>query len=706
MATLAISRQFLLEFAGLQSAVQKKVNALFQKFASDSRADALNLERLQSAADDRVRTVRIDRSYRGIVAAPEEGDCYILLSVKPHDDAYTWCRRNRIGLNELTNAVEVYDYQQLEVLAGQSKAEPSRTAILNGFSEGTLLELGVPIDLIPLLGRLETVDELIAFAAYLPTHIGDSVVALATGDPVDEIRERAKRGEASAGQKSPFKTALTSPESGSMFYVVRDSSELAEVLAQPLAFWRIFLHPSQRRSAYRESYSGPTRVLGGAGTGKTVTLLHRCHHLARRLPTGTDQPILVTTFTRNLAADLQQRLHELGGDATARRVQVHNIDAIILRFAREELGFRGGILTGADEGKMWQSVCEQTAKRFTPGFLAGEWHHVILAGAVASCEEYLGTARSGRGVPLSRRERLDAWACIQAFTDGLAEADLWTWSQLADRVAAHLRLLPHRPYRHVLVDEAQDLSPAHWRFLRAAVPQGADDIFIVGDAHQRIYEHRVVLSRVGIDVRGRSHRLRLNYRTTAENLKTATQILGDEQIDDLDGGIDSLKGYRSELHGPSPTVVGFASRDSEIRQVVAQVTDWIAKGVEPEAIAVSGRTQEICWSVLSGLQAAGVSAALIDPESGQADDAVGVATMHRMKGLEFRCVCLVDVGAADLPPAGSVADIRVDPVQHRKDLQRERNLVHVACTRARDLLHVYWVGEPSTILVESGVIGE
>ena len=198
----------------------------------------------------------------------------------------------------------------------------------------------------------------------------------------------------------------------------------------------------------------------------------------------------------------------------------------------------------------------------------------------------------------------------------------------------------------MIVDEAQDLHPAQWRLLRAAVPPGPDDLFIVGDPHQRIYDNRVSFTSLGIQVRGRSRRLTLNYRTTQEILAWAVPLLGKAPITGLDDQVDSLIGYWSPMHGRRPEVRQTASREDELAALIQRVRGWLdedraarhRRGVQGRHLAKQARE------------------AL---ESGRNPDrltgghgkkhAVRAGTMHGMKGLEFQAIAVIGVAEGMVP---------------------------------------------------------
>ncbi|WP_235716245.1 3'-5' exonuclease [Amycolatopsis sp. ATCC 39116] len=328
-----------------------------------------------------------------------------------------------------------------------------------------------------------------------------------------------------------------------------------------------------------------------------------------------------------------------------------------------------------------------------------EFRHVVLAQGIEDKAGYLRAERRGRGSALriSQRERL--WQAMSAFFTELAgrTTHLLVCAEAAKLLSSR-DVTGHR-YDHVVVDEAQDLHPAQWRVLRAAVSEGPDDLFITGDPHQRIYDSRVSLRALGIPVTGRSSRLRVNYRSTAEILGWSTGVMADVQVDQLSGeGDDSLIGYRSLLHGTRPHIAGYPDENSEIDALAECVREWLGQGVLPHEIAVCTRFNILLDKVRDRLRADDIPAVLVKDRPAAGTEGVRLATMHAMKGLEFRCVAVVGVTARAVPFAKEVTPVEVDPQQHASDLLKERCLLFVACTRARERLSVSWSGAPSPFL--------
>lgn len=702
MATLAIAKDFLADYGELQKPVQRKVQELFVKFAEDSTAPGLHLEHVRDAADPRARTVRVDQAYRGVVAAPEQGDTYILVSVLHHDDAYRWVASKKFNVNQLTGALEIYDLTDLEAAAGDDTGAEDRPAegrLFDGVPDKALRQLGVPEELTPLVRRLDSDVQLDAFTTLLPSDQGDALAMLAAGYSPEEAYAELVAGEPiRAFDPDDLGAAVRRPSSSARFYVVDGAEDLTEQLAKPLSLWRIFLHPTQRRYAYRDHYNGPARITGGAGTGKTVVALHRTHHLVDRA--GDQSPrVLLTTFTRNLAAALRGQLELLGGPDLADAVEVTNVDALANRLVREAEGTSPGVCRDEEARDAWAQAVDEVGLALPAEFVAKEWEQVVLAQGLYSRDDYFRAPRAGRGLRLSRRQRAQVWEAVETFGNLLADRGQRTFLQLADAAAGYAARQRVTPFDHIVVDEAQDLHPAQWRMLRALVAAGPDDLFIVGDTHQRIYDRRVSLSGLGIEIRGRSHRLRLNYRTTQEILRWSLALLRGETFDDLDGGEEHLDGYRSELRGPPPVVKGYTGAREELDALAEAIRQWGEQGIDPGEVGVAARTNQAVDDVCAALENHGIDATRIDPSRPErTGDAVAVGTMHRMKGLEYRAVATIDVSHNKVPLPWLITPESDDPLQYRRDLQQERCLLYVACTRAREQLRVSWRHRPSELL--------
>lgn len=340
-------------------------------------------------------------------------------------------------------------------------------------------------------------------------------------------------------------------------------------------------------------------------------------------------------------------------------------------------------------------MIDQRGAGFTATFLSQEWRDVVLSRNVETDDEYLEARRSGRGVALSRRQRQAVWKVVESYETALRERKLWTHESVLREAFRISTTRTTKPFRHVVVDEAQDLSPMQWRLLRAVVAPGPDDMFIAGDSHQRIYNNYASLRSLGIHIAGRSSRLKINYRTTAEILAWSLGMMRGEPIDDLDEGLDTLAGCRSEVHGEAPTLRGFATSRQELAYIADTAADWLAADVSAAEIGIAARTNYYADRIAEELRSRGI---VVRALSNSDQNAVAVGTMHRMKGLEFRCVIVAGVSDRTVPLPNAVRAADIDKQAHALDLLRERSLLFVACTRAREDLVVTWYGEPSPFL--------
>ncbi|MGH3264670.1 MAG: 3'-5' exonuclease, partial [Trebonia sp.] len=406
--------------------------------------------------------------------------------------------------------------------------------------------------------------------------------------------------------------------------------------------------------------------------------------------------VLVTTFNGTLADALATQLDLLIKDDSVRRmIEVLNVDRLAYRIVKAARGVPA-IVDERVLRAQWANAAADAGLDCTAAFLKNEWEQVILAQDLRTERAYLTCLRTGRGRPLTKLQRSQVWQAAQRVSDELTDAHQSTHLQLANEATHLLRETKSARYRHILVDEAQDLHPSQWRLLRAAVPAGHDDLFIVADPHQRIYDNRVSLASMRISVRGRSQRLSLSYRTTQEVLTWAVSLLGTEPVTGLDGEVDSLLGYQSPMHGPLPRLRTAATRSEEFAHLAEQVRAWLALGIEPQAIGVTARSASLVREAREALKADGL---MTVPLSGRSNaHAIRAGTMHAMKGLEFQAVAVVGVDRGLVPDPATLTPEAEDLAAHAQDLQRERCLLFVACTRARDHLYVSWAGQPSAFL--------
>ncbi|GHC54910.1 UvrD-helicase domain-containing protein [Streptomyces violaceochromogenes] len=707
MPRLAFAQSFWDGYDTLEKPVRAGVRKAMAKFqvlsVAELNADkGLHLESVENARDERMRTIRITGFWRGVVLAPDDGsDTFLLVNVLPHDDAYTWAAKRLYSANSATRALEVRDAAALDELTPlyETAARTAPRLLFADISDGTLRELGIDDQVLRAARSLMDKAQLEAFSTLLPEDQLEVLQYLAEGfSPEDVYRDVvAVRRPADAPAEPLEDLATVIANTPARIRLVTGPRELEEILEKPFDAWRVFLHPSQRRVAYRTSYGGPVQVTGGPGTGKTVAALHRVKHLLGR---SEDGRILLTTYTNALAAGLRDMLGLLldEDEKLLARVDVTTVDACANGIVRTRSTAVPKPIGDREQRQLWEKTVKQLDLPFTAQFLAQEYRHVVLGQNLRDLDAYLGASRRGRGTGLGPTRRRVVWSGVQRFEQLLRDRGETTHLHVCARAAELLGEEP-APYAHVVVDEAQDLHPAQWRVLRAAVTPGPDDLFATGDPHQRIYDSRVSLGSLGIMTAGRSFRLRLNYRSTEEILSWSARLLAPVTVDTLEGeGADSLAGYRSLLHGRHPQARGYATRQEETEALVGQVRTLLAEGLAPHEIGVCARFNLSLDTAEEKLKAADIPVLRVRGQAAQGAQGVRLATMHAMKGLEFRAVSVLGVSEGTVPFTREITPREADPLQHDADLLRERCLLFVACTRAREALSVTWSGAASPFL--------
>ncbi|MFF4580654.1 UvrD-helicase domain-containing protein [Streptomyces sp. NPDC001373] len=707
------------------------------KFKANPHTTGLKLQQLKG--DSRMWSARVSDDYRALLLRLADDD-WLIVSVKHRKDVYD---RLSYAVNQVTGGIEYVDLEVVEdSVLRRLPAPPSAPAaaaapepvkpeeLFADWSDTQLSDLGVAAPLLPVIRTLTTEDQLLGLIEYAPQLTGEVLLALFDGKSFDDVLDQVTTPVAAAEPVDPedFQAAAERPAT-----VVTTSDEtLREALeGGDFGRWKVFLHPTQAKLVERR-YSGPARVGGGPGTGKTIVALHRVRHLVRQLPPGRDKPVLLTTYNKNLAADLRSRLLELGGEELVARVDVSHVDQLALRIVREaEPGSGKQAIDDSQAVREWRALLDELGEEgWDPEFLHDEWTQVILGQAVATRTDYFRARRAGRGRNITRGERAEIWQLAERFTQRLDRLGRQTWDQVAERAARleigreqrilsiarqreeaggldniHLQdgsggWLRYR-YRHIIVDEAQDLRPAHWKMLRAMAPRQADDLFLVGDTHQRIYKNQVTLGSLGINIRGRSSKLSLSYRTTRQILRSALDVLGETSYDDLDGADETLAGYRSVLSGRVPAGHPFADWAAEREGIAALIKQWDEdpeSRIPHEQIAICVPTNQMATEVAYTLSLRGIRPVEIRSDGPSGSEGVHIGTMFRFKGLEYQRMIIAGV-TDGLVPRETVSRLRTtDPVRYRHEMQRARSLLFVAATRARDSVDVFWHGTPSPFL--------
>lgn len=686
---IAMSDDFLKSFAAVPRAHQLAVLNFVAKFRQNPMASGINYERIRDAADANMRSVRINDNVRGIVLKPDVGNVYCLLWVDQHDAAYQWASRHRVAIHPDVGSIQVYAVQDASP-AQSSPAESGQKVdgLFHSLKDREIRRLGVPDDRLAAVRAVTAEEDLELLQDVLPDEAFEALYLFAAGDSYEKII--SERSAPESVDQADFSAALERAGSRRHFVVLTDDSDLEALLAAPLERWRVFLHPSQRKLVERD-WNGPVKVTGGAGTGKTVVAMHRAARLARQYAALPGKPVLFTTFTKTLAEDIRQHLQMLCTPQELEKIQVVNLDQWALGLLRR-FGYRNELLyKESDRKRYWQAAMSAMPAGIdlSAAFMRAEFERVVLPQGCETADQYMRASRIGRGGQLARAMRKSIWPVFAEYRAQLQAANLREPEE-AFREACQLleREKPVLGIRSMVIDEGQDISAAAFALIRVAVPPADNDLFIVGDAHQRIYRHKVVLSRVGIEVRGRSRSLRINYRTTDEIRQWACAQLEGCSVDDLDGNADSLRGYRSLTHGDAPDLIRSSSLQEDGEHIQSVLNQLRADGIELRQICITARTNDDLDALGEGLRRVGIPTLRLDNSTSDDASAEGVrlATMHRIKGLEFGVIIVAAYKGA---VAYAEQFSRDEDAGVAEDTElAERCLLHVAATRAKRNLFV------------------
>jgi len=658
----------------------QRVDKFIQKLITSPSNPGFGFEQIQGAADPNMLSARVNRDLRAILH--RESNRFILLYVDHHDAAYAWATRRRVGPHPVTGAIQIV--QLPEVRVEPEPAPPPQDECIDNnldfsrFSAEYLLSLGVPEEWVSAVQNIRTDEAFWPIYEKLPEEPGELLYSLGLGEEVKTPK-----------RTSPDANVATNPDNLRRLHIVTEPNELEELLTKPFDDWMLYLHPSQRYLAIGE-FNGPVKVTGAAGTGKTVVAVHRARHLAR-----SGKEVLLTTFNRRLRENIQGRVTRLCTPNEAGSITVQTVHSFAMEMFRK-LRPRVELLKSDREWAEYAFFSDSAG--FKQPFIFEEWQFAVEQQGVMEWEEYRDTPRVGRGKGLGEAERESLWKVFSPVLSKLDERNTLPWSIICRKVRAAIERgqLKGR-FDTVIIDEVQDLSVQEIRLLAALAPQGPDNLILIGDAGQRIYPGGFSLRSMGIEVRGRSRVLNINYRTTRE-IASAARHLRDEVVDDLDEGGEESTGLQDLLSGNSPVLKGFNRYDEENTFVGDTIAKLIAGGTPPREIGVFARIKRLRWHFEQELQNRGIP--IFVPDRSKHDEttnAVYVSTMHGAKGLEFRFVFIVGCQDGQLPASAPIS-MASDEMERKKALRREKSLLYVAMTRAREQLYISWTGRLSPFL--------
>ncbi|MBI5633903.1 MAG: DEAD/DEAH box helicase [Nitrospirae bacterium] len=681
-----IADTFTDSLAKLTGEEQKAVKTTAFDLQLNPANPGMQFHKLDKAKDKNFWSIRVSSDIRMIVH--KTSDSLLLCYVDHHDPAYRWAEKRKLEIHPKTGAAQLVEIRETvqeiiipKYVEAVQPAQP-KLPLFAHITEDALLSYGVPVAWIKDVQKADE-DSLLALTDHLPGEAAEALLDLATGVTPQVLQPVA-------ADIGPF----DHPDAQRRFRVLSNVEELERALDYPWEKWAVFLHPSQRQLVERD-YSGPARVSGSAGTGKTIVALHRAVYLTRSNP---DARVLLTTFSDTLASALRTKLKRLIGNEPrlGDRLEVHAMNAIGRRLY--ELNF--GRPQVASREVISQLLAEVAAtvegQKFSMRFLRTEWEQVVDAWQLESWEAYRDVIRLGRKTRLPEQKRQILWSIFDQVRSMLKSRKLVTHADMFSRLATRIAGSKNAPFDFIVVDEAQDINVPQLRCLAALGAGSPNGLFFAGDLGQRIFQQPFSWKSLGVDIRGRSLTLRINYRTSHQIRMQADRLL-DPELADVDGNTEERRGTISVFNGPDPVIMALDTHDEEIASVGQWLADRIAEGIKPHEIGVFVRSEAELDRASAAVKKAGIAFKVLDENVETTIGHVSISTMHLAKGLEFRAVGVMACDDEIIP-----LQERIETVGDDADLQEvydtERHLLYVACTRARDHLLVTSGDEPSEFL--------
>jgi len=679
-----IADTFTDSLARLNGEEQKAVKMTAFDLQVNAAHPSLQFHRIDRAKDANFWSVRAGSDIRLIVHKTENS--LLLCYVDHHDKAYAWAERRKLETHPNTGAAQLVEIRETireitipTYVQGPVRAKPLLFAKV---SNEDLPGYGVPVEWLEDVLKADE-DSLLQLVDHLPGEAAEALLDLATGITPAVVQKVTTDAD-------PF----AHPDAQRRFRVMHSEDELEQALEYPWDKWAVFLHPTQRHLAERD-YSGAARVSGTAGTGKTVVALHRAVNLARRNP---DARVLLATFSSTLASALTNKLRLLVSKEPhlADRIEVYAMNAIGKRLYKSNFTSPKIAPAATIQQLLEEAGAALGGHKFSAHFLLTEWEEVVDAWQLDTWEAYRDVARLGRKTRLPDPQRVQLWAIFERVRATLNAQNLMTQADVFSRLASKLVEDNRPPFDFVVVDEAQDVSIAQLRFLAALSGGRPNGLFLAGDLGQRIFQQPFSWKALGVDVRGRSYTLRINYRTSHQIRMQADRLLG-PTLSDVDGNIEDRRGAISVFNGPSPIILALENQTEEINTVGKWLKERVNERLAPSEIGVFVRSVAELDRACAAVENAGLTYKVLDENVTTTVGQVSISTMHLAKGLEFRAVVVMACDDDIIP-----LQERIESVTDDTDLEEvyntERHLLYVACTRARDYLLVTSGDTPSEFL--------
>lgn len=685
-----ISDTFTDSLARLTGDEQKLVKTTAFDLQINPETPGFSFHKLNQAKDKNFWSVRVSRDIRIIVHKTLKS--LLLCYVDHHDKAYDWAGRRKLETHPKTGAAQLVEMRETvqEVIVQtylqgeiKLKSTPLIKLLFNNIGDDELLSYGVPSEwLIDVKNATE--DTLFIVCDHLPAEASEALLELATGGKPRSV-----------AQIEPNISPFEHPDAQRRFRVMSNVDELQQALDYPWEKWTVFLHPEQRQWVER-NYNGPARVSGSAGTGKTIVALHRAVYLARTNPNAR---VLLTTFSNTLASALHTKLKRLVSSEPrlAERIDVYSLNAIGLRLYKVHIGFSTLASREVIRNLIHTASIALEGEKFGIHFLVTEWDQVVDAWQLQSWEAYRDVVRLGRKTRLPETHRKLLWSIFERVREELQKQKLITHAGLFTSLSSALSVNKHTVFDFAIVDEAQDISVSHLKFFASLGNDRPNALFFAGDLGQRIFQQPFSWSALGVDIRGRSRTLRVNYRTSHQIRTQADRLLG-PTVNDVDGNVENRSDTISVFNGPLPKISSFKNAAEEAKAVSNWILSCVKMGILTHEIGIFVRSEEQLSRAEDALKIANLPFKILDENVETTAGFISISTMHLAKGLEFRAVAVIACDDEIVP-----LQARIETVGDEADLQEvydtERQLLYVACTRARDHLLVTSV-EPASEFID------
>ena len=714
----SFSEDFFRALQDLQPNEQSRVITAIVKYTNSPNHTSLNLEQLRGrAGQKRLWTIRASQELRILLA--RQGGTTVFVRAGHHDAIYRLAQQSVFvipvpgaGAPGLITTMREPTFDQdttpaRPALESRLPIAVERRSIAEHWTAKELMQAGFTESEVDKL-RLATLDTLFDVWPELenPDKL-DLILKCCEGTPETVLQGDLLPDE--EAENARFREAIIQRGALAGLSSLLTPEEVERLMSAPIEDWMIFLHPDQRTLVDRR-FNGPARVRGAAGTGKTVVALHRAAALAARYGVNTPSqrpPVLFTTFIKSLPPVLENLYSKLP-NRVASGVEFINVDKLAYRLCREA-GQRLRLDPNAAT-QMFNRAYNVVVRRNTPldgqtrEYLREEIDDVLKARGVASLDDYLQMERTGRKLRFTTPMRKQAWVLHQEYNRLLSEAGLEDFRDVLRR-ARDIARRREPMFRAAVIDEAQDLSLVALQLVDALVSDSdgerrPDSLFLVGDGAQKIYPGGFTLAQAGLDVRGNSTVLRVNYRNTREIIAAAMACAGSEPVDDL--GDVFMRGD-AEVEAQREGIKPFLACAGDFHAQIGYVAERVKQLCSTAAVATSDIGVFVAHNNLVNRAIRALNQEKIQSESlasfsGHPNDRLKVGTFHRAKGLEFKVVFLLGISAGEFP--GPRKRGQTD-AEYEERCALEMSQLFVAMTRARDGLFILCNAEPSDVLYEA-----